>query len=318
MKNKMKNQMKNLSVSLLVLIAACASSNASTTATTATAETRFEQMEKFREIQRLEHVEGDRDRALDSAQRLLSQVPRQDPLYIDLQTVIARLDKADSKNRLQAAINYVTGKKSEIYCRNVGLVEITGEHNDGAKSRLILVRGSRNMNQTYSRMTAGDWSYELSNDYRKPMNSDLFATGTAQSYKISEIRELPNSRFDKGIYRASWSGTNAGSNVWNSYATNGETLEPAPMYMATDYHLWGNVDAGFLIDFKVGSESRGSSREPSGSLKEIVLNSTRTVSDHLPTHRYTDSKGKSHEFNDCYRVRYTITLKELQDRSNRQ
>lgn len=268
------------------------------------------QKETYREVLRLEKIDGQKEKALEMARQLLTQVPQQDPLFKDLQDVIQRLDAFGSEESLQKAIQFVTGKKTEVYCKDVGLVEVEGTHKDGATSRVILISSNRKLvPNSYSRVLSGDWGYELSSTYRAPMRSDLFGSGSAGTYKITEIRSRESGAFDRGTYWAEWAG---GDSISNSYSTSGRVLEPAPVFLASDYHLWGNRDLGFLIEFKVGSSGRSGGRE-SGGRQHIMLESTRRVTDHLPSYSYRDAKGGEHSYKDCFKVRYEIGLKELRD-----
>ncbi|MCB0414285.1 MAG: hypothetical protein KDD50_08130 [Bdellovibrionales bacterium] len=269
---------------------------------------RFDQMETYREIQRLMKVQGKKRPALNLAKGLLAQLDQEDELYKEVSELIGFLGDGNPNFPLEKAIKYATGTKEEIYCKGVGLVHLEGKHNDGTKSSLKLISSNRDLGDTYSFVKGGDWVYELDTGYREPVTSESWLDqSTANSYQVREFRRRTEGN-DKGTWKASWQGNSSST----SYSTSGETLEPLPMYMANDYHLWGAYDLGFKINFKVGEKDKIYNRE-GGSTKAIILKTDREVTKHLDQFNYKDAKGNNHKFSDCFKVHLKIELDKLED-----
>jgi hypothetical protein len=217
-------------------------------------------------------------------------------------------------SKIQKAIDFLTGSKQEIYCKNVGLVEIKGKHNDGTKSHLVLLNSNRVINDSYANIKDGNWVYELSSDYRSAAISDSWVISSADhSYLMKERREqLDSKNPDTGRYEASWRAD--GSKHSNSFSTHGEVFEPYPMYMANDYHVWGgNVSLGRMIEFKVGSKKEISKISQRGFGLEILLKSKQTVSKKLPTVSVESSNGRIANYQDCFQVDYEIQFDRLEE-----
>lgn len=269
---------------------------------------RFDQMETYREIQRLMKIQGQKKPALQLAKSLLAQIDQNDELYKEVSELIGFLADGNPNFPLEKAIKFATGTKDEIYCKGAGLVYMEGKHNDGTTSTLKLISSNRDLGGTYSLVKGGDWVYELDTEYREPITSESWLDqSSSNSYQIREFRRRINGN-DTGKWSAEWHGTN----VSHSYSTRGESPEPLPMYMANDYHLWGAYDLGFRIDFKVGYKDKVHGRE-SGSTKAIILKTDREVTERLPKFDYRDAKGKYHEYADCFKVRLKVELDSLED-----
>ena len=269
---------------------------------------RYDQMETYREIQRLMKIQGQKQPALNLAKSLLAQLDQDDELYKDVSELVGFLGDGNPNFPLEKAIKFATGTKDEIYCKGVGLVHIEGKHNDGTTSTLKLISSNRDLGGTYSFVKSGDWVYELDTEYREPMTSESWLDqSSSNSYQIREFRRRQNGN-DTGKWKASWQGTSTST----SYSTRGETPEPLPMHMANDYHLWGAYDLGFKINFKVGYKDKVHNRE-GGSTKVIILTTDREVVEQLPKFDYRDAKGDYHEYADCFKVHLKINLDKLED-----
>ncbi|MGE0174027.1 MAG: hypothetical protein AB7T49_14615 [Oligoflexales bacterium] len=212
--------------------------------------------------------------------------------------------------RLKRAIAFLTGKKQEFYCKNVGLVEIKAQHKDGTESHVVLVNQRREMDDSYAWVKDGSWTYELTNGYRPTTRSDLWMIASSPtSYSMKENRKLNSDKPDTGDYMHSWSLTD--SEQHTSIHTKGKVLEPFPMYMANDFHIWGgNPSLGRLIDFRVGFEKSRTFPERGFGYK-ILLKSKQTVSRQLSELEVTDSSGSSTAYSDCFQVDYDIQFESL-------
>lgn len=267
----------------------------------------YEEMQTFHEIQRLKHVAGREREARELARTLLAKMGKSSELKPELHMLLHELEKGNPQFDLEKAVKYATGTKQEIYCKGVGLVEMTGRHNDGSTSHVVLTKWTRAFHPSgdYSQMKSGTWVYEMSNTHRKATSSDLWITSeTTTNWKVSELRENTDGRADRGTWICSLEGTR---NSTCSLSTNGQVKEPLPMFMALDYHLWGNRDLGYRIQFEPGFTDVHDAREV-GAKKDILLKAVRTVGTAIPVHGYKDSAGKSYEHKDCYPVDYKITL----------
>ncbi|NRA66136.1 MAG: hypothetical protein HRU19_16730 [Pseudobacteriovorax sp.] len=274
---------------------------------TAFGESRFEQMEVYREILKLSHIEGKKKEALDLATELQTKLDRKDDLYQKLDSLRESLGAKRSKYPLEPALAFITGTKTNIYCRNVGLVHMSAEHNDGTKSSLKLVSSNRKMNNSYSLVVGGDWVYELDTDYREPVKSEAWIDeSTETSYKIREYRQREKGLFEAGNWTTSWSG----SKFRNRSHTTGNAPEPLPMFMAQEYHRWGEFDLGFPIDFKVGFEDTAQGEENIEKAR-VVLRSERKVTKALNQYMFTDSSMQKHQYFDCFEVFVKIGIENL-------
>ncbi|MGE3680096.1 MAG: AgmX/PglI C-terminal domain-containing protein [Bdellovibrionales bacterium] len=257
----------------------------------------LEKMDTFREALRRKHVAG------------LKEGPPSD-------------ERSRPSDDMSRALGFATGKKTEIYCRGEGLVGLETRHNDGSWARVVLVSSNREMRRrSYNMMAKGDWVYELSSTFRKPMQSQLWiVASTKNSYNIKENRNHPNGKSDTGSFQASWSDhrddesfNSQGGDIPEGFAATPErTHEPLPWYMALDYHLWGNSDLGYRISFDTGFTDSRDLRIRSMT-KDFTIRSSRRVGERLPTYETKDSGGAAVSYNDCYPVNYEIALVTVHD-----
>jgi hypothetical protein len=276
---------------------------------TALAGNRFDQMEAYREIQRLMLIEGQNRPALELAMQLLEQLDQKDDLYKEVKEIMRQLGDGNPQFPLDKAIKFATGRKDEIFCKNIGLVFLEARHNDGTVSTVRLINSNRELGGTYSLIENGSWVYELDTEYREPIRSESWLDeATDHSYKMKEVRNRGEGRIDHGKWTRSWN-KNGDS---GSYSTRGETPEPLPMHLANDYPLWGTYDMGFKIQFSVGFKDKVSDRQ-TGAPKAILLKTEREVVAKLLKFAYTDAKGNNHEYPDCFKVRSIIQLDRLED-----
>ena len=166
------------------------------------AESRFDHMEVYREILKMSHIKGKKQEALGLATELQTKLDQKDKLYKELDTLREKLGEQRSKYPLEPALEFISGKKTNVYCRNVGLVHMAGEHNDGTKSSLKLITSNRRMNDTYSLIGGGDWVYELDTDYREPERSESWIDESREnSYRIREFRQREKGFYDAGRWK---------------------------------------------------------------------------------------------------------------------
>lgn len=186
-----------------------------------------------------------------------------------------------------------------------------GEHNDGSTSHLVLTRSNRKLaSGSFSQIESGDWAYELTNSFRSPSISEFWMIhGSPKSYQIKEVRNNSNAKTDTGEYSASWQG----NHTTHSFSTRGDGAEPMHMYMAMEYHAWGNNDLGYRINFTQGNRSTAETSYPT-STKIIVVSSERTVGPHVSQIKVKDSQGVEHDYKNCYSVNYEIRLQQVEDR----
>lgn len=277
------------------------------TLSSAAANTRFEQMETFREIQTLVHVENERNAALELARQLLTTLEQNDELYGQVSNLLEAEEKRD-RFPLEKAVKFATGKKEEIYCKDQGLVHLIAFHNDGTESTVKLVQSNREMGGTYNHLKSGDWVYEFDTGYRDPVLSQSWVEKSSeQSYIIRELRENDEGQIDKGRWEAEWSEDGRG----RSFSTSGKSLEPLPWYLGNDYHLWGSWDLGFKLEFKVGYRDEMRSKV-SSTKKRFFLKTDRLVSEYLENFGFHDSKKIFYSFEDCYKVESNIQFGRFQ------
>jgi hypothetical protein len=125
---------------------------------------------------------------------------------------------------------------------------------------------------------------------------------------VTETRQRPDKKWDKGVFIASWTDGKFSS----SYSTNGDVSEPSPMFLATDFQLWGNADLAYLLTFKLGHEGHSHNHDRAAG-KGVDLKSSRKVNEHFATYATTDSKGQTHNYKDCFRVDYKIELDKVEE-----
>jgi hypothetical protein len=278
---------------------------------TAVAATSFDRANVLKDELKLHHVDGKKDEAARLATKLASTGNNEPFVQGALQEELRGLDTDVTTSSLDKEVKFLTGSKTEMYCEGQGLVEMTGEHKDGSTSHLVLVRSNRKLlPDTYSDVESGDWTYELTDSYRRPSISELWMiTGSPSSFHVKEVRNRPNGKADSGDFSSSWTPTKTSA----SFGSQGEGAEPVHTYMALDFHLWGNTDLGYKIKFEPGTEQ---SQEWSytGSTKNIHIESVRTVGEKLALYKVKDSQSTEHEFKSCFPVTYQISLKKLEDR----
>lgn len=273
--------------------------------------TSFDRANALKEELKLNHVDGNKEAATRLATKLAQASGTEPFIQGALQEELRGLDTPVMNKNFEQAVKFVTGTKTEFYCAGQGLVEMSGEHDDGSTSHLVLTRSNRKMvNNSYSQIEAGDWAYELTNSYRRPTLSELWlVTSSPSSYHVKESRSKSDGKSDTAEYAASWSK----NHQTNSFGSQGGGPEPLPVYMAIDFHVWGNTDMGYRIKFEPGAtDSRFTGVH--GAAREIELNSERTVGELLLTHKVKDSQGVEREYKNCFPVRYKITLHKLSER----
>jgi hypothetical protein len=277
----------------------------------AVATTSFDRVTALKDVLELRHVDGKKDEAAALATKLAANSNNEPFVQGPLQEELAGLDASVSDTSLEKSVNFITGKKTELYCEGQGLVEMSGEHNDGSTSHLVLVRTNRVLLPgSYSQVESGDWAYELSDSYRRPAVSELIMVGGgANSYNLKELRTKTNGKTDSGEFSANWSG----NKITSRARSVGEGPEPMGNYMAMDFHLWGNNDLGYKVKFEPGFRDSHESSQATAT-KEIILSSDRTVGELMPEAQVTDSKGEVHSFKNCYPVKYQITMKKIEDK----
>ena len=277
----------------------------------AAATTSFDRVNALKEELKLHHVDGKKAEATLVASNLALGGENEPYVSGPLQEELAALDATVTNTSLDKAINFLTGKKVETYCEGQGMVEMSGSHNDGSTSHLALVRSNRLMsNNSFSQVDSGDWTYDFTDSYRHPSNSDLLmVTGGANSYHLKEVRNNANGKEDTGDYSATWSTGKMNQSV----RTQGEVLEPIPMFMALDFQLWGNNDLGYKIKFEPGFKDAQETTERTAT-KNIVLQSERSVGEVIPLVQVVDSSNETHEYKNCYQVTYQIKVKKIEDR----
>ena len=277
---------------------------------TAVAATSFDRANVLKDELKLHHVDGKKDEAAQLATKLASSGNNEPFVQGALKEELRGLDSQTTTSTLDKDVKFLTGTKTETYCENQGLVEMSGEHKDGSTSHLVLTRSNRKLLPgTFSQMVSGDWAYELTDSYRRPSVSELWmVTGSPSSFHVKEVRNKPSGRADSGEFSASWTGKKMSS----SFGSQGDGVEPVH-YMSLDFQLWGNTDLGYKIDFTPGDVTKDESGTTT-STKTIFIESTRTVGELLPQYKTKDSQGTEHEYKNCYPVKYQIALKRLEDR----
>lgn len=278
---------------------------------TAVATTSYDRVNALKQELKLHNVDGKKEEAAKLAAELAKNPANEPFVQGPLQEELAALDASVSNTSLEKALNFVTGGKTEIYCEGKGLVELKGEHNDKTTSHIVLVRSNRVLTpRSFSQVESGDFAYEFSNSYRGPSISEfVIISGSPTSYHLKEVRSKTNGKTDTGEFSANW----GGKKMSNSGSSSGEVLEPIPMYMAYDFHSWGNRDLGYKLKFEPGFSDTQESTERT-TTKDIVLFSERSVGEAIPEYEVKDSKGEAQKFNNCFPVKYRITYKQIIDR----
>ena len=231
-----------------------------------------------------------------------------------VEQLLGQLNEGKPHFPLDKAIPYATGTKDEVYCKGVGLVHLLAKHNDKTESTVKLIRNNRTIDKdSYNVVTGGDWTYQVDTGYREAKNSRVWMDrASIDSYKMREVRALGRGHSDRGRYKGKWK---EGDRSF-SYHGTGDVKEPVPLFLASDFHLWGAWDLGFKIEFRKGFTDKMNGRE-SGAPKDIVLKTTRTVKEKMPSFSFKDVSGRSYTYNDCYRVQSVIELDRLEDRKGR-
>lgn len=277
----------------------------------AVAATSFDRANTLKEGLKLHHVDGKKEEAAQLAIKL-AQIPNNEPFIQGaLQEELRSLDNPTLSSNLDKDLKFVTGSKTEIYCEGKGLVEMSGEHGDGSTSHLVLLRSNRKLlSGSYSQIESGDWTYELTNSYRRPSVSEFWMLGgTTSSYHIKEVRNKQNGKADSGDFSANWSGTKSS----NNFTAKGEGAEPMHSYMALDFQIWGNPDLGYRTKFEPDSQFT-SEQTYTTSTKLVTIKSERTTGAPIAESSIKDSQGVSHLYRNCFPVKYQISLKSIKNR----
>ena len=264
-------------------------------ASAAEARTQLELYGDYRNVLATEHLDGDPKEAKSRAEKLRREVQPESPLYLSLASGATD----------QAELRYASGTQQQYYCKGKGLVYAEATHGDGSSSKLAFIGGTRKMlNDSYSQMGDGQWTYELANSFRKPQRSQLWMTdGQPNGFDIIEVRALEGGTADKGVFDFFWQGD---SHVDRHWSVNGTDVEPTRLFMALQYHLWGSPDLGYKLDFVPGKQDH-ISWTFHGHSGEIVVKSEREVAEHLAHFSYQDGAGQAYPVDDCYRVEVMIT-----------
>ncbi len=259
---------------------------------------------KYQEAIQLIHVEGKKNEGKLMLKRLMAQASPHSDLRKKIKKSYSHLVQGKNKE----SIKFAFGKKREFYCRGIGLVLLEGKHANGSKSRMVLKDGERRLSNKYSRVTDGRWIYELSNSFRKPIDSEVWVDNSSNKMiGFKEVRKRLDGGIDNGEYRCELDGTGRSSTC--SFSTRGEVEEPLPMFLATDYHMWGNRFYGYNLKFKVGySDHSGSVESTIDNRKRLFLKSNRLVKKYLPELMVKDSLGVERHYNGCFQVDYDIYL----------
>ncbi len=255
-------------------------------------------------------IDNNKVQAKAMLEEILEVTDRTDSLYNDIYNTYLELIDVKEREGLTKAIKFVTGRKEEIFCKNIGLVYAHYFHNDGTESQLILTESKRKLEKgSYSVITEGSWKYQLDTEYRKPIESDLWINdGDSTSYDIREARK----NGDKGSWKQYFKpGSNYGSN-----STSGDVKEPLPMYMAFDFQVWGTPDAGYGIDFKVGATDKTTAGENTFVNGRLFLASERVVKKKIQNFQKKDFNNQLHKYNDCFQVNTKIQLASIRPKGN--
>ncbi len=282
---------------------------------TLAAEESLEAWDAYREALTARNVNGDEEAAQEALRRASRQI--RDP-GSELANKI-KTDLMDSKNAnaLETLISkFLTGKKTEFYCRGVGLVEMKGEHNDGTSSHVVLKDNNRVLADDFARIQSGTWVYELSNGYRAASDSTLKVLKSDENIYIIEENRIKKQHDDFGQYTLVHKKNKKDQMSWHntSSSNDGEVLEPTPkVFLATGFHMWGNESMGLNIDFREGFKDRFEVTLERSHGKVYIGDVSLLVSEHLPEVKTTDSKGKVREYQDCFKVDIDIVLKKIED-----
>ena len=265
-------------------------------------------LDAAKDYERLLHIlniGGDVERAKMMSEGLMANINVYHPLYSQVEQTYLELNGDDNERALHKAIRYATGTKKEIYCKDKGLVFLKAYHNDGTISRMFLKDETREyIGSGYAAISRGQATYEIDTEYREPILSTVETIkGTLQSYESKERRN----NGDVGTYSANWSG----SGISYSYSSRGNVPEPIPMYMATDYHAWGNPTLGYDIEFKVHNKGERKTHESLMKGGKIYTKSFWKVRAYMPTFFVRDFSGNRINYKDCYQVNYTIKYNKL-------
>lgn len=253
--------------------------------------------------------EKDMDKAKLILEDVLSDIDSNSPIFRDVYRSYLRVSGVKKSDSLEKAIKFATGKRSEFYCKDKGLVSSVIHHNDNTTSRLMLVEDNRKLKKgSYSIVLDGSWKFQLSTGYREPVVSKAWINSASENhYDIQEIRVRENGE-DRGQWTAKWEG----DSMTNNYSTQGSVKEPIPMYMATDYQAFGTSDQGYRINFQVGSTSQHRSKESTFNNGRIRLIAHRTVLKHFKNLDITLLKEGRRTFKDCYEVETVIKFNGLE------
>lgn len=258
----------------------------------------------YMEVLKEKHLNGNVQNARKLAQDQLQRLPNDSEIANNF-AAEAYEERDGLPQLLIAKVKFLEGTKKEVYCKNLGLVHMEGNHQDGTKSSLR-IRDYAIIGQSgdYATRTAGNWVFELTNGYRRNTPSNVvLVSGTSNSYELLEMRRHGQGEIDVGDYKFRLEGEKEKHN----YHTRGEVLEPWPMYMATDFQLWGSPDLGLKLKFFPGYKDVNESTQ-SGNGYRIFLRSERKVGNHLATYSFVDSTGGSSSFEDCFPVETKISF----------
>lgn len=268
---------------------------------------KIDNMMMLYDLQKYIHVEDNVVKARKTASELVSRISDKSELHAILTPLVQKIG-AISKEP-DESIRFATGTKDEIYCKDVGLVHLLARHNNGTTSEVRIISSNRKLSGGYSIPISGDWVYEFNSSYRESIRSESWMVkSTPNSYEITEVRQNKNGDFDEGHWMAEW---NKEGPATLKAKTKGEMEEPVPMYMANAYHNWGTYDMGFKINFKVGYKDTIFGK-CNGLVNTIWQKTRRSVGERLEQISYSDSSGKKHTYNDCFKVHSVIELDKLE------
>ncbi|MCH1923858.1 hypothetical protein L9G74_11540 [Shewanella sp. C32] len=242
---------------------------------------------------------------------ILADVSNDHPLYKDIYSTYLNVKGVNPNDELNLAVAFTTGNKVETFCRGIGMVKATLNHNDGTETTLLLTGGKRVLEKDqYAIADSGRWQYQLNNRYHDNVTSEVWINqSNSKRYDIEEQRKS-----SQGIEKGSWVGAKVDGHFDVSVAQKYFSKEPVGMSFAMDYQTWGTPDLGYNIDFIQGSKQTLSSAVNLWDQdKAILLNSVRTVSAAVKTVNVESADGGRYMYGDCYNVETSIHFAGLKE-----
>ena len=256
------------------------------------------------EILKIDNIDHQKKTAKWRLLYLKNSLEADNPFLPSISEIIG--DYAPDRGILENVKQFLSGTRSDYYCRGTGLVYSKALHNDGTKSELALISGNRTtFKNTYNKMAHGQWIYGLKNKWLK--NTLASEVGIADAHRNGfYIRESQlEERDGSGIYKMSLD--NSCHVVERSFHSVGSSYFPAKLHLPFEFaHLWGQLDAGYCIEFKLGFTDQLEVFHPDlTGLHKLHLKTTRVVSQHFPQFKF-EFDSRQYEFKDCWKVQLTI------------